>query len=538
MPSTYDVVICGGGLAGLTLARQVRREAPRARVLVCEKRSQPAREAAFKVGESTVEIGAHYLRRIVDLEEVLVRDHLPKMGLRYYFTGGDNRDLTSRFELGSPSFPRVPSFQIDRGRLENTLTDMVRDADVTLLSGARVKEMRLGADTHAIQIDTPSGVQSIEARWLVDATGRAGLLKTKLSMRRTVAHRASACWFRVPLRLKVDDWSDNPSWQRRVPNGQRWLSTTHLMGKGYWVWLIPLGSGSTSVGIVADSDVHPFDRISRFERALEWLYEFEPQCAAVVESQGARRQDFLALKHFAHGCERVFSPDRWAMVGESGVFTDPFYSPGSDFIAIGNDFTTDLVRRDLGGEDVRQRAESFNIAHLRLFDAFLKLYEQQYPAMGHAQVMTAKVSWDNATYWAVPALLYFQRRLVRPEFMTTIEPLMRRFFVLHARMQQLFIAWGKAEGPSPASGHANVLNVDRLRQLQGSLDDPLQTDEALRTRLEDNVSWLETLAFAWQQLAAGQNPALRRFVSDPGSRTDGCTTQSLGALCAPMFAQA
>ena len=69
-----------------------------------------------------------------------------------------------------------------------------------------------------------------------------------------------------------------------MPTGERWLSTNHLMGKGYWVWLIPLGSGSTSIGIVADNDLHPFSRINRYERAIDWLREFEPQCARVVEA--------------------------------------------------------------------------------------------------------------------------------------------------------------------------------------------------------------------------------------------------------------
>jgi hypothetical protein len=30
------------------------------------------------------------------------------------------------------------------------------------------------------------------------------------------------------------------------------------MGKGDWVWLIPLVNGRTSVGIVADARLHPF----------------------------------------------------------------------------------------------------------------------------------------------------------------------------------------------------------------------------------------------------------------------------------------
>ena len=60
----YDVVILGGGLAGGCLARQLRQEAPELRVLVAEKRPHPVPEAAFKVGESSVEIGAHYFSKL------------------------------------------------------------------------------------------------------------------------------------------------------------------------------------------------------------------------------------------------------------------------------------------------------------------------------------------------------------------------------------------------------------------------------------------------------------------------------------------
>ena len=79
----YDAVILGGGLAGLTLARQLHLEAPHIRVLVVEKRKHPVREAAFKVGESSVEIGAHYLQVVLKLESHLRSGQLEKLGLRY-----------------------------------------------------------------------------------------------------------------------------------------------------------------------------------------------------------------------------------------------------------------------------------------------------------------------------------------------------------------------------------------------------------------------------------------------------------------------
>jgi flavin-dependent dehydrogenase len=515
MQATYDAVIAGGGLAGLTLARQLHLEAPQVRVLVLEKRRHPVREAAFKVGESSVEIGAHYFGTVLGLEPVIREHHLEKLGLRYFFPQGSNDDITRRTELGPGSFPVVPSFQLDRGRFENWLLASLRKSGVDVLDGCSVTRIGLEPGNHTIEFTDGSGAHAVKARWVVDASGRAGLLRRQLGLTRPVGHGANAAWFRIGERLKVDDWSDDPAWRARVPTGERWLSTNHLMGKGYWTWLIPLGSGSTSVGIVADDELHPFARFNRYERAIEWLRVFEPQCARLVEASAGKLEDFLALKHYAHGCERVYSPDGWSLVGEAGVFTDPFYSPGSDFIAIANDMAADLIVRSAAGEDVGSRAEAFNVNYLRLFEAFLRLYEGQYRLMGNAQVMTAKAAWDNGTYWAISALLYFQRRYRDPAFMTSIEPLMRRFFVLHARMQQLFRAWDLADTSAYADGFTNVTFVESLFDLQAALAAPRMPDEELRRTLEANFEWLEQFAYSWQSLASTRDASLARFVPAP-----------------------
>jgi flavin-dependent dehydrogenase len=517
MKKAYDAVIAGGGLAGLTLARQLHIEAPHVRVLVLEKRAHPVREAAFKVGESSVEIGAHYFRSILGLEPVLRAQHLEKLGLRYFFPHQANDDITRRTELGPAFFPVVPSFQLDRGRLENWLLASLRESGVDVVDDCAVKRIALERGNHSVEFAGRGGTGTVQARWIVDASGRTGLIRRQLGLTRTVTHGANAAWFRVKARVRVDDWSRDAAWKARVPTGERWLSTNHLMGKGYWTWLIPLGSGSTSVGIVADNDLHPYSRISRYERALDWLREFEPQCARAVEGLEDKLEDFLALKHYAHGCERVFSPDGWSLVGEAGVFTDPFYSPGSDFIAIGNDMTVDLITRAAAGEDVSARAEAFDGSYLRLYEAFLRLYNGQYRLMGNAQVMTAKAAWDNGCYWAVSALLYFQRRYRDPEFMASIEPLLRRFFILHARMQQLFRAWDLADSCQYADGFTNVTSMESLFQLQSALAGPPLDDDELRRVLEANFGFLERFAQAWQARAGQTDASLKRFVPAPSS---------------------
>ena len=86
LAARYDVVVLGGGLAGLTLALQLRQARPDTSILVLERRSFPMPEAAHKVGESTVEISAEYFTNTLGLKEHILSEQLPKNGLRFFWT--------------------------------------------------------------------------------------------------------------------------------------------------------------------------------------------------------------------------------------------------------------------------------------------------------------------------------------------------------------------------------------------------------------------------------------------------------------------
>ena len=53
-PAPQDVLILGGGLAGLTLAMQLKQAMPELGVRVVERREHPVPVAAHKIGESSV----------------------------------------------------------------------------------------------------------------------------------------------------------------------------------------------------------------------------------------------------------------------------------------------------------------------------------------------------------------------------------------------------------------------------------------------------------------------------------------------------
>jgi flavin-dependent dehydrogenase len=503
----FDVIILGGGLAGQTLARQIHLQSPSTRILITELRAHAPREAAHKVGESTVEIGAHYLSRVLGLETHFLKSQLRKAGLRYFFSHEENEDVASRVEMGASYFPPVPSYQLDRGRLENLLAQENLRNGIQFWQGTKAVEVSRDKDLHFITVERAERSFSVAARWVVDASGRAGLLKRQLGLRRESSHRCNAVWFRISEPIDIDQWSDAPHWRQRIARDLRWLSTNHFMGRGYWVWFIPLSSGATSVGIVADAALHPMEEMRSFEHALQWLQEHEPQCAREIEKRRDKLMDFLALKHYAHGCARVFSPDRWALTGDAGVFTDPFYSPGSDFIAMSNTFITDLILRDLAGEKVDQRANDYNRVYLNTFESFLTIYQDQYPLMGNAQVMAAKIVWDFAIYWGFLTLQFLAGRLCDLELLERAGSTLQRVNHLNARMQAFFKEWDELGCTDPETTFIDVLGVDIMRRLHYGLEDELPGD-ALLERFAENLKLCESLAAAIFHQASQDSPGM------------------------------
>ena len=277
-----------------------------------------------------------------------------------------------------------------------------------------------------------------------------------------------------------------------MPNGQRWRATNHLMGRGYWAWLIPLSSGSISVGLVCDPRYVPFEDLKDFETLLEWFRRNEPELARAVERHRDSLQDYRRLKHFAHGCKQCFSRDRWALTGEAGVFLDPLYSPGSDFIALSNTYTTDLVLRDLAGEDVGDRAERYDRAYLEAFHNALPTWEGQYGLMGHPQVWVAKACWDTIAYFAALNPLFINGRLTDCDFMDSIRPTWDRFQGVNHRMQEFFREWDERQPARDRAAYADMAS-DVFYELNEALCHPSDGD-ALRERVRANVAFLEDIA--------------------------------------------
>lgn len=500
----HDLAILGGGLAGLTLALQLKRRDPEVDIVVIERRAHPVQEAAHKVGESTVEIGAHYFANVLGLREHLDTQQIRKFGFRFFFSDGRS-DVDRCTELGVSKILPTPSWQIDRGRFENFLAEEAQRLGVRFVDGAVVRGVEFGEGEapHHVVFERTGGQagarETVECRWVVDASGRAGLIKRKLGLALPEEHDANAVWWRVDGQLDPNDWSDDAGWQARCTPPDRWRSTNHLCGEGYWVWMIPLSSGAHSLGIVCDAALHPLETMNTHEKATAWLRTHQPRLAAALDRPEHRLQDFAFFRHFSYGCKQVFSGDRWALTGEAGLFLDPFYSPGSDFIAIANTLICDLIARDRAGRGFAPYAEIYQQLYFGFFENTMTLYRGQYALFGDAQVMPLKVIWDYTYYWALLAPLFCGEKLTELSLLGRLRPQFERGSALNLAMQALLRAWGQANRAAGIDAHAHdgrlldQYRIDWFHEMNRALHDLLDND-AFAARMVANVGRMEWLA--------------------------------------------
>jgi flavin-dependent dehydrogenase len=403
-PKHYDVIIVGGAFAGASTALLLRRQMPSLRVLVVEKLE------AFdaKVGEATTEMSAMFLTRRLALWQHLERHHLPKEGLRYWSANEKVTGHENASEAGGFLRSAVPSFQLRRDVLDEHILKLAVEEGAELMRPATVRSVEIGEfNSVATFTKTPASGDSLETircTWLIDASGRNCFLGRKLGIIDwNDAHPIASIWARWTNVRHIDDLAARAGGMLAGGNvGSRRLATNHYVGHGYWVWVIPLGNGETSVGVVFDKRIHQLHESPHRESAYVGFLKRHPALAELLEGATVRSDDLRALSRVAY-VARQYMACGWALVGDAAAFIDPYYSPGLDHCAFSVEATVRIILAHAGGEDrarIADRIERHNATFLRSYLRFFDcVYRDKYFFFGEHDLIAAAFLLDTALYY-------------------------------------------------------------------------------------------------------------------------------------------
>lgn len=443
----YDVVIIGGGLAGLSLARQLLLQSDR-KVLLLEKWPQlPI--SRQKVGEATVQVSAYYLSKILDLEEHLLREHFLKYNLRFYWkTPGRANDCYEDYsQCYIRNVSNIATYQLNRNKIEGELLRLNRlHPNFFFCAGISNLDATLSGseEPHVIRFESQGSKVEVQADWVVDTTGRAKFLSRRLELARESPIRHGSTFFWVDGLLNIEKLTCGNDRQRLTHKNRRtighfpaWLATNHFAGEGFWFWVIPL-QGRTSLGLVYDRAKVPEEQVSSPEKVVAWVCRQFPLFARDLPQREIVDQGRFG--DFAYDCRQTISAQRWALSGEAGRFTDPLYSPGGDIISLYNTLITDAILTP-DSRMVAVKARIYERLMRAFYEAYVPSFTDSYAVLGDQECYALKYSWELTIYFTFYVFPFINQVLTETGFAGPYLELFSRLGALNHSIQSFITAY-------------------------------------------------------------------------------------------------
>src|SRR5881397_2804417 len=305
----YDVAIIGGGPAGSTAAALLARAGRR--IIVFEHEKFPR----FHIGESLLPFSMKAFSRLGLHEKFLRAGFIKKFGgeivgacsetgTKFYFKDG-YRSQTDH------------AYQVTRGDFDKVLLDHAAECGAEVQEQTSVDRVEFSKDNVELAVKSNGSSQSIRARYLIDASGRASVLSRQFKIKKTYDHLQ---------KLSIFAHYDGV-WRAEGIDG---TLTVLIRAIDCWFWLIPLSAERTSIGVVLDSETFRRSKLSA-EDFLEQALAEQPIIAKRTTNASRVSQVYVEAD-FSYRSARLYG-DRWLLTGDAAGFIDPIFSSGV-FLAV------------------------------------------------------------------------------------------------------------------------------------------------------------------------------------------------------------
>ncbi|HYH07487.1 MAG TPA: tryptophan 7-halogenase [Thermoanaerobaculia bacterium] len=279
----FEVAVCGGGPAASAAALLLAREG--VSVVILERGD----DTGDKPGES-IAPAARPLLEELGLWDALARDgHLPCHGNRSSWGSDDVAELPFVFT------PYGHGWHLDRRRFERLLYERACAAGAVRRTNSRVVEAVRDDDVWRVRCE---GGEGIEARVLVDATGRTSAIARRHGAQRVVDDTL------IALVAFLEGEPDEDS-----------FTLVEATEHGWW-YTAPIPDGRLAAMFVTDAEI---------ARAFDWNALLAPRTRSRCERFALcepRRVDAASAR-----LDRV-AGDGWLAIGDAAMALDPLSSHG------------------------------------------------------------------------------------------------------------------------------------------------------------------------------------------------------------------
>jgi flavin-dependent dehydrogenase len=300
-----DVAVIGGGPSGSTAAILLAKRGYK--VIALEKAHHPR----FHIGESLLPMNLPVFERLGVLDKVRA------LGI---FKPGADFEADNERGYNTYAFARAigdsppHAYQVWRQDFDKMLYDHARESGADAREGHEVLSVeQIGPRETRVEVRTDEGRSyGIQARYLVDASGRDAFLSAKKKLRRKNGEHQSAAIFGHfrGAELRAGEDAGNISIYR-FDHG--------------WMWMIPLPDGVMSIGAVC----RPEYLKQRKGRTVEFLMD------TLNQSPGLRRRieraelisEVRVTGNYSYDSTRMGGTG-WVLVGDAFAFLDPVFSSG------------------------------------------------------------------------------------------------------------------------------------------------------------------------------------------------------------------
>ena len=351
-PPDAPIVVLGGGPAGSTTATLLARQGWD--VVLLERERFPREH----VGESLLPASIPILETLGVLEEVQAAGFVPKYGATMVW-GRDDAPWSWHFRETNERYPHA--YQVWRPRFDQILLENSRRAGVDVREGWRALDVEFEGERAArVRCRPEAGgkaggdEETIEAGWVVDATGQSGLIGRRLSLREPDE------FFR---NLAVYGYRRGARRLDGIDSGNIFIEAF----EHGWTWAIPLPDDVMSVGVVVDA-----------AWGAEGLGKASPQ--AFLDAQVGRTnytREMLAsselvdearvVRDWSYVSQRLVG-EGYILVGDAACFVDPLFSSGVHLALSSAVLASAYVTSALRTPELREPAA----------EVYTQLYMQQY----------------------------------------------------------------------------------------------------------------------------------------------------------------